>query len=115
MALEENGYAGNLRMAADGIELMDFLKNREKLGDSQTPDLIIMDLKMPYKDGREALREIKSDPILTLIPIVILSSSISEEDFQLSRDFNCLFIRKPDSYGGWIKAMKNALETIPPN
>jgi CheY-like chemotaxis protein len=112
-ALEESGFTGGLCMVSDGIRVMDFLKHRGKFGDSQTPDLIIMDLNMPYKSGREALQEIKSDPGLSLIPIVLLSSSVSEEDLQLSRDFGCLFIQKPDSFAGWIRAMQSALESIP--
>ncbi|RJR32381.1 MAG: response regulator [Desulfobacteraceae bacterium] len=114
MALEENGFAGSLHMVSNGIEVMDFLRHEGKFIDSPPPDLIIMDLKMPHKDGREVLREIKAEPALRLIPVVILSSSISEEDLRLCNDFGCLFIRKPDSYAGWIKAMQRALEAEPP-
>jgi len=114
LALEESGFAGSLHMVSNGIEVMDFLTHQGKFIDSPLPDLIIMDLKMPYKDGREVLREIKSSPGLRQIPIAIISSSTSEEDLQLCRDLGCLFIRKPDSYAGWITAMRSALEAEPP-
>ena len=105
LALEASGYKGGLYFVNDELELMDFLYHRGKYSGSEVPGLIIFDLNMPKKDGREALTEIKSDPSLESIPIVILSSSKSKKDVQLSRDFNCAFIRKPNSYSQWVNAM----------
>lgn len=105
LALEASGYKGTLHFAEDGEELMDFLHHRGKYAGSETPGLIILDLNMPKKDGREALAEIKADPGLGAIPVVILTSSKSKKDLQLSRDFDCPFIRKPNSYSQWVNAM----------
>lgn len=68
----------------DGQELMDYLELKGKYKDAVRPDVIFLDLNMPRKDGHQALREIKADPILRQIPIVILSSSKSEEDIKES-------------------------------
>ncbi|PKN62812.1 MAG: two-component system response regulator [Deltaproteobacteria bacterium HGW-Deltaproteobacteria-15] len=110
LALEASGYKGNMHFVDDGLELMDFLNHRGEYTDSEIPDLIILDLNMPRKNGREALHEIKADPALTSIPIVILSVASSKEDLQLSRDFDCPFIRKPDSYSQWVNAMEALLK-----
>ncbi|RJR31540.1 MAG: response regulator [Desulfobacteraceae bacterium] len=105
LSLEASDYKGRLHIVDDGVELMDFLNHRGKFPDSEIPDLIILDLNMPQKSGREALSEIKADPRLSSIPVVILSSSKSKKDQQLARDFNCPFIRKPNSYSQWVDAM----------
>jgi len=105
LSLEASGYKGKLHIVDDGVELMDFLNRRGRFPNSEIPDLIILDLNMPQKSGREVLGEIKADPKLSSIPVVILSSSKSKKDQELSRDFNCPFIRKPNSYSQWVDAM----------
>jgi len=102
--------ARSMHFVDDCLEFMDFLNHQGKYFDSEIPDLIILDLNMPRKNGREALHEIKADPALTSIPIVILSVASSKEDLQLSRDFDCPFIRKPDSYSQWVNAMEALLK-----
>lgn len=111
LALEASGYNGTLDIVDDGMELMDFLNHRGKHSGSKIPDLIILDLTMPKKNGREALREVKADPSLSVIPIAILSCSDSEKDLQLSRDFGCHFIQKPQSYPQWMNAMQGLLKS----
>jgi CheY-like chemotaxis protein len=110
LALEASGYEGSLYIVEDGIELMDFLNHCGKYAGSEIPDLIILDLNMPKKNGRQALHEIKTDPRFRSIPLVILSVSPSEEDRQLSRDFDCPYIQKPDSYSQWVNAMEALLK-----
>src|ERR1044072_6451615 len=82
-ALEKTRLASDLRCVEDGEELLDYLRRRGKFADpsqSPRPGLILLDLNMPRKDGREALREIKNDPKLRAIPIVILTTSKSDDD-----------------------------------
>lgn len=82
-AFEENKLANELYFVEDGEELMDYLNRRgayEDPADSPRPGLILLDLNMPRKDGREALREIREDPNLRSIPIVVLTTSKAEED-----------------------------------
>ncbi|WP_243313412.1 response regulator [Fundidesulfovibrio agrisoli] len=92
----------DLRVVNDGIELMDYLKGRGRFSDpslSPRPDIILLDLNMPRMDGREALREIKADPIFKDIPIIILTTSKTHEDIYTSylEGANC-FITKPVTF-----------------
>jgi len=109
-AFEECKLANDLRFVNDGEELMDYLcrkgdfKNPE---DSPRPGLILLDLNMPRKDGREALEEIKSDPDLRRIPIVVLTTSKAEEDILKSYDLGVnSFIVKPVSFEGLVEVVK---------
>ncbi len=110
-ALEEAYLLNNLQFVEDGVELMDYLHHRGKYTDTAlnpTPGLILLDLNMPKKDGREALREIKSDPNLRRIPVIILTTSKAEEDILRSYDLgvNC-FITKPVSFSGLIDVARS--------
>jgi len=110
MALEAAGFKGSINIVENGEDLMDFLHHRGKYAGSEIPELIILDLNMPQKSGREALKEIKTDRHFKSIPVVILSVSTSPEDRQLGRDFDCSFIQKPDSYSQWVNAMEAILK-----
>ncbi len=82
-AFSENRLANDLHFVRDGEELMDYLHRRGKYvseNDAPRPGLILLDLNMPRKDGREALKEIKSDPTLRRIPVIVLTTSKAEED-----------------------------------
>jgi CheY-like chemotaxis protein len=79
-AFERSRLANDFHSVADGEELMDFLRRRGKYSSAPRPGLILLDLNMPRKDGREALDEIKSDPDLRKIPVVVLTTSSEEED-----------------------------------
>src|SRR3982750_3470141 len=82
-ASAESRLANDLRFVEDGEELLDYLKRRGRYADpasSPRPGLILLDLNMPRKDGREALEEIKADPELKCIPVVVLTTSKTEED-----------------------------------
>ena len=81
-ALQENRLLNQVKRVKDGEELMEYLRHQGAFSDaaqSPQPSLILLDLNMPRKDGREALREIKSDPKLRLIPVVVLTTSRAEE------------------------------------
>lgn len=108
-ALKENRLANNLRVVEDGEELMDYLKQRGRFNaeNAPRPGLILLDLNMPRKDGREALREIKADPDLRRIPIVVLTTSKAEEDIFRSYDLGVnSFITKPVTFEGLVDIMK---------
>jgi CheY-like chemotaxis protein len=109
-ALKEGRLSNDLRFVNDGEELLDYLKRRGKYADaasSPRPGLILLDLNMPKKDGREALKEIKADPELRHVPIVILTTSQAEEDIFRSYDFGVSsFITKPVSFQGLVEVMK---------
>lgn len=109
-AFEESRLHNELETVEDGEELMDYLLNRGKYsGESARPkpSLILLDLNMPRKDGREALREIKSCPELQRIPVVILTTSKAEED--IIRTYNLgvnSFIVKPVTFEGLVDVLK---------
>jgi CheY-like chemotaxis protein len=109
-ALEENRLANDLYTVEDGEMLMDYLYHRGKyagMSDWPLPGLILLDLNMPKKDGREALREIKADPNLRRIPIVVLTTSKSEEDIFRTYDLGVnSFITKPVSFESLLSIMK---------
>ena len=105
-AFEEARLANKLEFVEDGEELLDYLYHRGKYTDpakSPRPGLILLDLNMPKKDGREALRDIKSDPDLRQIPIVVLTTSKAEQDIYRSYDLGVnSFITKPVSFEGMV-------------
>ena len=108
-ALKESHLTNDLRFVADGEELLDYLLHQGKYaasGAAPHPGLILLDLNMPKKDGREALKEIKANPMLRSIPIVILTTSQAEEDIFRSYDLGVSsFITKPVSFHGLIEVM----------
>lgn len=109
-ALEESRVLNELHFVEDGEELMDYLTRRGKyadMADSPRPGLILLDLNMPKKDGREALKEIKADPDLRRIPIVVMTTSQAEEDVFRSYDFGASsFITKPVTFDRLVELMK---------
>jgi chemotaxis family two-component system response regulator Rcp1 len=98
----------NLHVATDGAEAMAFLRREGKYASVPRPDLILLDLNLPKKDGRAILTEIKEDPKLKCIPIVILTTSSSEEDILRSYQLhaNC-YITKPVDLDGFLKVVKS--------
>ncbi len=110
-ALVESRLANDLHMVEDGEELMDYLLRRGKyaaLADSPRPGLILLDLNMPKKDGREALREIKADPSLRQIPVVVLTTSKAEEDIYRTYDLGAnSFITKPVMFESLVRVMRD--------
>jgi len=109
-AFEESRLLNDLKFVEDGEELMDYLKHRGKFTSQDIaprPGLILLDLNMPKKDGREALDEIKKDPELRQIPIVVLTTSKSEEDIFRTYDLGVnSFIIKPVSFESLVDVIK---------
>jgi CheY-like chemotaxis protein len=109
-ALEESRVKNELRFVNDGEELMDYLHRRGAYADPATsprPGLILLDLNMPRKNGREALAEIKNDPDLRRIPIIVLTTSKAEEDIYRSYDLGVnSFISKPVTFAGMTDVMR---------
>jgi two-component system, chemotaxis family, response regulator Rcp1 len=106
-ALKEGKVRNDIHVAADGVEAMEFLRRQGDFAEAPRPDLILLDLNLPRKDGREVLAEIKSDPELQAIPVVILTTSKDEEDIAESyqRHANS-FITKPVRFEQFIKVMR---------
>lgn len=98
----------NLHVVEDGEEAMDFLYKRGKFLSAPSPEIILLDLNLPRKDGREILAEIKQDPSLRHIPVIILTTSASQEDIWRSYDLqaNC-FITKPVDLEQFNKALEH--------
>jgi len=109
-ALKESRVANDLRFVTDGDELLDYLYRRGDFSSAESaprPGLILLDLNMPRKDGREALKEIKADPELRRIPIIILTTSKAEEDIYRTYDLGAnSFITKPVHFPALVEVMK---------
>ncbi|AZQ86093.1 MAG: response regulator [Cognaticolwellia sp.] len=109
-ALEESRVRNTLYCVEDGVELLEYLRREGKYADPATsprPGLILLDLNMPRKDGREALKEIKADPELRNIPVVILTTSGQEEDKIKGYNLGAAsFITKPVNFEGLVELMK---------
>lgn len=108
-ALKKNRLANLIKMVEDGEQLMDYLYRRGSFADPESsprPGLILLDLNMPRKDGREALEEIKSDPSLRRIPVVVLTTSEAEQDILRSYDLGVnAFVTKPVTFDGLAEAI----------
>src|SRR5438067_11155841 len=111
-ALEESRLANDLRFVENGEELIEYLRHEGKFSNveqSPRPGLILLDLNMPRKDGRTALKEIKSDPDLRQIPVVILTTSKADEDVYRSYDLGVnSYIVKPVTF----EALVDILQTL---
>ncbi len=110
-AFKEGLWVNGLRFVEDGEELMEYLRHQGKYQDpscSPRPGIILLDLNMPRKDGREALAEIKTDPALKGIPVVVLTTSRDEEDISRSYHLGAnSFIIKPVTFTGLVEAVKS--------
>jgi chemotaxis family two-component system response regulator Rcp1 len=107
-ALKEAKVRNNLHVAEDGVEALALLRQEGKYTDAPRPDLILLDLNLPKKDGREVLAEIKEDPNLKRIPVVVLTVSQAEEDILKTYDLhaNC-YISKPVDLDRFLTVVKS--------
>lgn len=97
-----------LHVAEHGIEALDFLHRRAPHQDAPRPDLVLLDLNLPLKDGREVLAEIKGDPRLKTIPVVVLTTSQSEEDVHNAYGLNAnCYITKPVDFGRFVMVVRS--------
>src|SRR5258708_38485861 len=110
-AVMESRVVNDLRFVEDGEELLDYLHRRGRYADpasAPSPGLILLDLNMPRKDGREALREIKADPSLRRIPVIVLTTPKAKEDIFRTYDLGAnSFITKPVSFEGLVAVMRD--------
>ena len=109
--LKEGKVRINLQVAEDGAEAMDFLRRKGRHADAIRPDVILLDLNLPKKDGREVLAEVKSDEDLKRIPVIILTVSQAEEDILETYDHhaNC-YITKPVDIDEFLRVMRSIEE-----
>lgn len=107
-AFRENKMLNSLSVVKDGVEAMEFLHQKGKYEAAPRPDLILLDLNLPKKDGREVLAEIKSHPSLKLIPVVILTTSDADQDILKSYELhaNC-YIKKPVDLEQFINVVRS--------
>ena len=107
-ALKENKVRNDLHHVKDGVEAMDFLYRRGEYGDATVPDLILLDLNLPRKDGREVLAEIKEDAELRLIPVVVLTTSATERDLVKTYDLHAnAYVIKPIDLDQFIEVVRS--------
>lgn len=105
--LRDAKIANELSVAYDGIEAMAFLKREGAHADAPRPDLILLDLNLPKKDGREVLVELKQDPDLRRIPVIVLTTSAAEEDILKSYDMHVnSYVTKPVDLNQFIKVVR---------
>ena len=107
-ALKEGKVHNNLAVAKDGVEALAYLRREGSHANANRPDLILLDLNLPRKDGREVLAEIKEDPLLRRIPVVVLTTSKAEEDILRTYDLhaNC-HITKPVDLDQFISVVRS--------
>ena len=107
-ALKEGRVANNLSVVGDGVEALDFLRRRGTYVNAPRPDLILLDLNLPRLDGRKVLADIKKDPSLMKIPVVVLTTSAAEQDVLKIYELhaNC-FISKPVDLDQFIRVVKS--------
>jgi two-component system, chemotaxis family, response regulator Rcp1 len=121
-ALKEGKVYSNLHWVKDGVEAMEFLRRQGKYSGVPRPDIILLDLNLPKKDGREVLQDIKNDPELKRIPVVVLTTSKAEEDVLRTYNLhaNC-YVTKPVDLEKFMVVVKSidvfwlTVVTLPPN
>ncbi len=111
-ALRESKLANHLSVVNDGVEAIAFLRREGKYADAPRPDLILLDLNLPRKSGREVLAEIKADPSLKRIPVVVITSSEAEQDILATYNLhvNC-YVTKPVDLDQFVKVV-HSIETF---
>lgn len=111
-ALTANKIRNTLHVVADGVEALAFLRKQGKHANAPRPNLILLDLSLPKKDGREVLAEIKGNGDLRRIPVVVLTTSGAEEDILKAYDLNAnCYVTKPVNLDSFIKVVKS-IETF---
>lgn len=107
-ALHDSKLAINLIHVNDGVEALAYLRRQPPFTDAVTPDLFLLDLNMPRKDGREVLNELRKDPELRHLPVVILTTSGAKEDVSAAYELNAnCYIQKPVDFDQFIKVVKS--------
>ncbi|MCM2580114.1 response regulator [Streptomyces meridianus] len=106
-AFEDNKIGNTLHVVRDGMEALDFLYRRGEYAEAPTPDLVLLDLNLPKYDGRQVLERIKSDPDLSHVPVVVLTTSSAEEDILRSYKLHAnAYVTKPVDLDQFIAAIR---------
>ena len=106
-AMRQAKVHNELHVARDGEDAMAFLRREAGHGDAPTPDLVLLDLNLPRKDGREVLAEVKEDADLRTIPVVVLTTSEAEEDIARSYDLHAnAYVSKPVDFDRFIEVVR---------
>jgi CheY-like chemotaxis protein len=106
-AFKDYKIANNLTVVSNGEDAIAYLRKEGRYDGAPTPDLVLLDLNLPRRDGREVLREVKGDPSLRRIPIVVLTTSDAEEDVLASYDLHAnAFVRKPVDFEQFVAAVR---------
>lgn len=106
-ALVDSKLTVNLHVVRDGVTALDYLRQREEYAEAIAPDLVLLDLNLPRKSGREVLEEVKGDPMLKRLPVIVLTTSDTEEDIVRSYNLgvNC-YVQKPVGMEEFIRIVK---------
>ncbi len=106
-AFKDSKIPIELSVVTDGVEAIDFLRKRNKYSNAETPELVLLDLNLPKKDGREVLEDIKADSDLRRIPVIVLTTSVAESDIKQSYNLhaNC-YINKPVDFDAFSKVIE---------
>jgi CheY-like chemotaxis protein len=108
LALEESKMSVNLHVVEDGVEALALLRKEGKYASTKHPDIILLDLNLPKKDGREVLAEIKADPNLKRIPVIVLTASQAETDILNAYNLNAnCYIIKPVDFDRFVKIVQS--------
>ena len=106
--LKDGKICNNLSVVMDGEEAMEFLKKTGKYNDATTPEIILLDLNLPKKDGRQVLAEIKNDPDLKMIPVIVLTTSAAEQDIlNTYANHANAYITKPVDFDQFINVIRS--------
>jgi two-component system response regulator len=106
-ALDEGKVLNRLHVVGDGVEAIEFLRREGQYTDAPRPDLILLDLNLPRRDGRQVLAEVKEDPELRRIPIVVLTTSEAEEDILRSYDLHAnAYVTKPVDFDRFVAVIQ---------
>ena len=106
-AFEDNKVANRLHVVADGVEALQFMRREGPHGEAPRPDLVLLDLNLPRKDGREVLAEVKADVNLRTIPVIVLTTSQADEDVLKSYQLHAnAYVTKPVDFDGFIEAIR---------
>ena len=121
-ALEHGNILNNLHVVNNGVEAIKYLRREGENDEEPRPALVLLDLNMPKKDGREVLEDMKADPELRRVPVVVLTSSEAEEDVVRSYELNAnAYLTKPVDFDGFVDIVKRiedfwfSVVKMPPN